>query len=61
MLQQQMTDKLAGTAAVAAPIIAAGATLSDVAQIAQICAYFGSFAAGVGAAIYYLVKIRRKQ
>lgn len=54
MIEHHAADKVAGTAAIIAPIVAASVNLSDMVQIAQICAYIGSALAGVGAFIYYI-------
>jgi hypothetical protein len=54
-------DKIADTAAAAAVITTAGVTLGDVQQVAQILAYIGSALAGIGAFVYYMVKISRKE
>lgn len=54
-------EKIAAGAAVAAPLAAAGVTLADVEQIAQIAAFCGSALAGLGAFVYYMVRTFRKE
>ena len=54
------TEKTAAYATIVAPVTAIGISLADLTQVAQIAAYAGSALAGIGAFIYYMVKVFRK-
>ena len=49
-----VSEKVAATVAITAPLMTVGITLTDLTAVAQIAAYIGSTLAGVGAFIYYI-------
>lgn len=60
MISDQAGQHVADLAAVAAPLVALGATLADLHEIAQIFAFIGSGLGGIGAFIYYVWHKRKK-